>query len=83
MKYDIELIHKCIAGLNTEQREAILMFHIMGFSIKEIAENLTITEAAVKNRLVRGRDKLKELLSDKESRLIKRISANNFNTLAK
>jgi len=83
MQYDIELIHKHIAGLNTEQREAILMFHIMGFSIKEIAENLTITEAAVKNHLVRGRDKLRELLSDKESQLIKRISANNFNALTK
>lgn len=83
MQYDIELIHKCIAKLNSEQREAILLFHIMGFSIKEIAENNTITEAAVKNRLVRGRENLRKLLSDKESRLINNISANNFNTQAK
>lgn len=83
MQYDIELIHKCIAGLNTEQRDAILMFHIMGFSIKEIAVNFSITEAAVKNRLMRGREKLRNLLSDKESRLVNRISANNFNTSSK
>ena len=83
MEYDINQIYQCIAKLNAEQREAILMFHIMGFSIKEIAENFTITEAAVKNRLMRGRDKLRKLLSDKESRLTKNISANNFNTLAK
>lgn len=82
-QYDIELIHKCITSLNTEQREAILLFHIMGFSIKEIAENLTITEAAVKNRLVRGRENLRKLLSDKESRLINNISANNFKPQAK
>ncbi len=83
MQYDIKLIHQCIATLNPEQREAILMFHIIGFSIKEIAENLTITEAAVKNRLVRGREKLRKLLSDKESGLISNISVTNFNTLTK
>ena len=83
LQYDIELIHKCISKLNTEQRETILMFYIIGFSTKEIAKNLTITEAAVKNRLVRGRDKLRKLLSDKESRLINNISANNFKTQTK
>jgi RNA polymerase sigma-70 factor (ECF subfamily) len=83
MNYDVELMHKSIASLNAEQREVILMFHIMGFSIKEIAENFTITEAAVKNRLMRGREKLRELIADKESHLIKRISANNFNTQPK
>jgi RNA polymerase sigma-70 factor (ECF subfamily) len=83
MQYDIKLIHKCIAALSVEQREVVLMFHILGFSIKEIAQNNKITEAAVKNRLVRGREKLRKLLSDKESRLINNISANNFNTLAK
>ncbi len=83
MQHDIELIHKCIYKLNTDQREAILLFHIMGFSIKEISKNLSITEAAVKNRLLRGRENLRKLLSDKESRLINNISANNFNTQAK
>ncbi len=75
--FDIELIRKSIASLNDEQREVILMFHIMGFSIKEIADNFTITEAAVKNRLLRGREKLRQMISDKESRTGNRISANN------
>lgn len=75
--FDIEFIRKSIAGLNDEQREVILMFHIMGFSIKEIADNFSITEAAVKNRLLRGREKLRQLISDKESRTGNRISANN------
>lgn len=77
LSFDIGLIRSSIASLNDEQRDVVLMFHIMGFSVKEIADNYSITEAAVKNRLMRGRDKLRQLLSDKESRTIKRISANN------
>lgn len=83
INYDIQLVHKNIARLNPEQRESILLFHIMGFSIKEIAENLTISDAAVKNRLVRGRTKLRKLLSDSESGLINRISANTLKSLVK
>lgn len=83
MQYDIQLIREGIAGLNAEQREVILLFHILGFSIKEIAEDLTITEAAVKNRLARGRERLRKLLSDKESILTNRISANNVKSLTK
>ena len=75
MRHDVELIHQCIARLNDEQREVILLFHIMGFSLKEIADNLSVTEAAVKNRLARGRENLKRFLSDRESNLIERISA--------
>ncbi len=83
MQYDFDLIHKSIAKLNAEQRDAVLLFHIMGFSISDIAQNLNITDAAVKNRLVRGRENLRKLLSDKESRVINSISANNTKTLAK
>lgn len=83
MKFDIELIHKSIARLNSQQREAILRFHIIGFSISDIAQNLNISEAAVKNRLVRGRENLRKLLSDKESRMINSISAKTNKTLTK
>jgi RNA polymerase sigma-70 factor, ECF subfamily len=83
MQYDIELIHKCIEGLNAEQREVVLLFHILGFSVHEIAVNLRITEAAVKNRLMRGRDKLRKLLSDKESQGINSVTVDNLNTLTK
>ncbi len=83
MQHDIQLIRECISRLNAEQREVILLFHILGFSIKEIAVNLNITEAAVKNRLARGREKLRKLLSDNESILTHRISANPIKTLTK
>ncbi len=83
MQYDYELLHQCINQLNTVQRETILMFHIMGFQIKEIARNLSISEAAVKNRLVRGRERLRVLFSDKESELIQNTSVNKTNSHAK
>ena len=83
MQYDVELLQKSITRLTAEQREVILLFHIMGLSISDIAQNLIITEAAVKNRLVRGRENLRKLLSDKESQLINSISANTSKTLTK
>lgn len=83
MQYDIDLMYQSIAKLNAAQRDTILMFHIMGFSIAETAQNLNVTEAAVKNRLVRGRENLRRLLSDKESQMMSIISANQHNTLSK
>lgn len=83
LQYDVDLMYKSIAKLKSAQREVVLQFHIMGFSINNIAQNLNITEAAVKNRLLRGRMNLRKLLSDKETELINPISANNFKTLAK
>lgn len=81
--YDYELLHKCINQLNEGQRETILMFHIMGFSIKEITKDLSISEAAVKNRLVRGREKLRLLLVDKESGRKSSGFTNKSKTVAK
>jgi RNA polymerase sigma factor (sigma-70 family) len=83
LQYDVKLLHKCINRLNAVQRDAILMFHIVGFSISDIAQNTNVTEAAVKNRLVRGRDNLRKLLSDKESELVNPISGITVNSLSK
>lgn len=74
---DVELLYTAISKLNTDQREVILMFHIMGFSLLDIVRELDITEAAVKNRLMRGREKLRNILSDKESPKKESISANH------
>lgn len=80
---DIQLMRDCIGRLNAEQREVVLAFHILGFSLKEIAKDLQITEAAVKNRLVRGREKLRRWLSDQESSQAHRISANPLKSSTK
>ena len=49
--------------LPEEQKEAVILFEISGFSIKEICEIQQAGESAVKQRLKRGRQKLTEILT--------------------
>ena len=60
---DVHFLFKALAELVDEQREAIILFELSGFSIKEIAAVQNASEAAVKQRLKRGREKLTELLT--------------------
>lgn len=60
---DVSFLYDALRKLNTEQREAIILFEITGFSIKEIAEIQNAGISTVKQRLKRGREKLKELLT--------------------
>ena len=61
------MLHQALATLSPKQRAALLLFEIGGFSIEEIA---TIQKAksisAVKSRLSRTRQKLREALTDAE-----------------
>lgn len=68
---DIQLLYSAISKLNSDQREVLLMFHIMGFSLSDIQQQLKLSEAAVKNRLTRARVRLKQLLTDRESEFTK------------
>lgn len=61
---DIQFLLKAIQQLNNAQQEALLLFEISGFSIKEISHIQESTEGAVKTRLSRARKALKELLSE-------------------
>lgn len=54
-----ELVHELIGSLSEEQRMCILMFHIEGQSISEIAEVLGCSENTVKSRLNYGRKNIK------------------------
>lgn len=54
-----ELVHELIDSLSEEQRMCILMFHIEGQSISEIAETLGCSENTVKSRLNYGRKNIK------------------------
>lgn len=60
---DVHFLFQALTKLADEQREAILLFELSGFSIKEIAVIQNASEAAVKQRLKRGRDRLTELLT--------------------
>lgn len=60
---EIHLLHKALALLPETQKECIILFEITGFSIKEIQEIQGVSSSAVKQRLKRGREKLKEILT--------------------
>ncbi|MEA3443184.1 MAG: RNA polymerase sigma factor [Bacteroidota bacterium] len=65
IKLDIEILYKALNILPNEQKEALILFEISGFSIKEITEMQNCSISSVKQRLRRGRQKLAELLNDK------------------
>ncbi len=54
-----ELVHELLDSLSEEQRLCMLMFHIEGASIREIARALNCSENTVKSRLNYGRKNLK------------------------
>lgn len=62
-KADVQFLYKAISQLNDSEQNAILLFEIAGFSIKEIAKIETSSESAIKQRLRRGREKLREILT--------------------
>lgn len=63
LKTDVKILYKMLNQLNEEQKEAILLFELSGFSIKEIADMQAVNESTVKQRLKRGRDRLKGLMN--------------------
>lgn len=70
---EINLLYEAISKLPDLQRESIILFEISGFSIKEVAELQDSSEDAVKQRLVRSRKKLVELMTEK-----KEVEQNNL-----
>jgi RNA polymerase sigma-70 factor (ECF subfamily) len=64
---DIHFLYQGLAMLKEEQRESLVLFEISGFSIKEIAVIQEVSEDAVKQRLKRGRDKLRKILTYESS----------------
>lgn len=62
-KAESYFLRKALAQLPEEQRESIILFEISGFSIKEIAVIQKASESSVKQRLRRGRIRLREILT--------------------
>lgn len=58
-KENQELVRELIDSLSAEQRMCILMFHMEGQSIREIADALGCSENTVKSRLNYGRKNIK------------------------
>lgn len=53
---------KAIAGIKMDLRIPVILHYIEGYSVKETAEIMRVTESNVKARLMRARKKLKEAL---------------------
>ena len=76
------MLYKALNTLPTNQKEALILFEISGFSIKEVCEIQKSSESAVKQRLKRGRvaladyfksDQLKSESIDNRSSIIMSI----------
>ena len=61
---DIQLLYTMLNKLPLKQKEAIVLFEINGFSMKEIAAIQNSSEGATKTRISRGRKKLSDLFSE-------------------
>lgn len=76
---DIELLYKALGQLPAKQKEALVLFEISGFSLKEIQEMQGGSLSAVKSRISRGREKLAQLLNENKDPNLN-SSNNNINT---
>lgn len=65
---ETQLLYRALDKLPTKQREAIILFEISGFSMREIAEMQHSSVASIKMKVSRGRVKLRDLLTDRESK---------------
>ena len=61
---DIQLLYLALKKLPEEQANAVILFEINGFSMKEIAQLQNTTVAAIKMKVSRGRKRLKRILLD-------------------
>ena len=69
---EVHVLHLALAKLPDVQKESIILFEIIGYSIKEIAVHQGATESAVKKRLERGRKKLVRILTSEPGLKIKK-----------
>lgn len=65
---DVHLLYRAVDRLPAKQRDAILLFEISGFPLKEIAAMQDTSPASIKMRLSRGREKLGRLLREPRQR---------------
>ncbi|MFI5220254.1 MAG: RNA polymerase sigma factor [Bacteroidia bacterium] len=64
MVLDIQYLYKALNKLQLAEKEAVILFEINGFSMREIAEMQHTTEGATRVRIHRARHKLREALTE-------------------
>ena len=65
LQLDIDLLYRELDRLPGHQRDALVLFEISGFSMKEIAEMQNSSVGAVKTKISRGRKRLHQLMQEK------------------
>ncbi|MEL6632856.1 MAG: RNA polymerase sigma factor [Bacteroidota bacterium] len=71
---DVQILYAALKRLPTKQREALILYEICGFAVKEIQVIQQAGASAVKARLARGRKQLAQLLKDPTSRSVSSFS---------
>lgn len=61
---DIQLLYDMLSRLPFKQREAVILSDVVGYTLQEIAAMQGDGLSAVKQRVVRGREKLRRMLND-------------------
>ena len=61
---DYSELYTAVNSLKEELRLPVILYYIEGFSVKEIAQILEISEGAVQKRLARARGKLRQELQE-------------------
>lgn len=61
---DIQLLYDMLSRLPFKQREAVILSDVVGYTLQEIATMQGDGLSAVKQRVVRGREKLRSMLND-------------------
>jgi RNA polymerase sigma-70 factor (ECF subfamily) len=56
-------VHRAIGALPEHQREVVIMHHLQGVPVQEVAEQLGLAQGTVLSRLARGREALRRRLA--------------------
>ncbi|MCI5057042.1 MAG: sigma-70 family RNA polymerase sigma factor [Flavobacteriales bacterium] len=63
---DFEILMRAMELIPTAQKDALILFELIGYSVKEISQMQKASESAVKQRLKRGRENLKRIFAKDE-----------------
>lgn len=69
-QHDYTELYDAIMRLPEDSRLIITLYYMEGYSVREIAELLNITESAVKNRMLRARANIKDMIKQEVNRQV-------------